>query len=513
MSVLKDQLDNKSDSGTDNSFVLVEIRRPNKEDNVNTENCLNTEDYHNTDDYPHNSKCDVNSESTTGVKIVVAKAGEITAVTEPTDQQRKITISVESSSTAPKINNLQCLMHLLKGNIGTGILALPQAVKHAGIWTGFVGILCIGAISIHCMHILVDCSHKLCKRTGTVSLDYAEVMATSLRTGPSRLQSYSRAMRLFVNGLLVFTQFGFCCVYIVFISKNIYEVSVYATTDGPSLLEYQAIIAAGLIPYVCVRNLKRLAPFSAFANLLTLTGLLIIIQYIVQGLPDVSKRADFTSIEEIPLYFGTVIFAVEGIALVLPLENNMRHPEDFGGWVGVLNLGMICTVCLYSGMGFYGYLKFGDDVAASVTLSLPNDQWLYLSVRLMYALAIFISYNIQFYIPIIIVWPVLQQYMRTTFLKRYGEYLFRIIMVLVTFGLAAAIPHLDLLISFIGAFAGSSLCLLLPSILEVVTLAGQGDKLPWYIFVKDVLIFCFGLFGCVIGSYTSLRSIVDAFNE
>ncbi|CAG5130942.1 unnamed protein product [Candidula unifasciata] len=494
MSATKNTTINKSDSLSESSFIL-------KVKNLKT------------GDVASNFKCGIHkSESSASVRVLVTDADGVSNISEPTDAQQKIIIS-NSSEKVTKINNTQTLMHLLKGNIGIGILALPQAVKHAGIWTGLVGILCIGAISIHCMHILVYCSHKLCKRTSTVSLDYAEVLATALKTGPSRLRNFSGAMRVFVNSLLVFTQFGFCCVYIVFIARNIHEVSSHFLTDGPTVVEYQTLVTAALLPYVCVRNLKMLAPFSAFANILTLTGLLIIIQYIVQGLPDMSERPNFTSIDEIPLYFGAVIFAVEGISLVLPLENNMRHPEDFGGWTGVLNVGMICTVCLYSAVGFYGYLKFGDAVDPSVTLSLPDDEWLYLSVRLMYAAAIFISYNIQFYIPIIIVWPRIQHCMRTPFLKTYGEYFFRIIMVLVTFGLGVAIPHLDLLISFIGAFAGSSLTLLLPAILELLTLAGDEEGLPKYILVKNVLIFLFGLFGCAIGSYTSIRDIVTAFSS
>ena len=51
----------------------------------------------------------------------------------------------------------------------------------------------------------------------------------------------------------------------------------------------------------------------------------------------------------------------------------MRHPEDLGGKAGILNLGMTFVVCLYTAMGFYGYLKFGDDSLGSITLNLPQN--------------------------------------------------------------------------------------------------------------------------------------------
>lgn len=59
---------------------------------------------------------------------------------------------------------------------------------------------------------------------------------------------------------------------------------------------------------------------------------------------------------------------------VLPLENNMKTPQDFGGWNGVLNTGMVIVTCLYTAVGFFGYLKYGENVKGSITLNLdPND--------------------------------------------------------------------------------------------------------------------------------------------
>lgn len=51
--------------------------------------------------------------------------------------------------------NLDTMIHLLKGNIGTGILAMPDAFKNAGLVIGTVGTLFMGIICTHCMHMLV----------------------------------------------------------------------------------------------------------------------------------------------------------------------------------------------------------------------------------------------------------------------------------------------------------------------------------------------------------------------
>ena len=57
---------------------------------------------------------------------------------------------------------------------------------------------------------------------------------------------------------------------------------------------------------------------------------------------------------------------------------------------------------------------------------------LYLSVRLIFGVAIFISYGIQFYVPIEILYPPIKKRITTPLLKKYGELILRTVMVMLT---------------------------------------------------------------------------------
>lgn len=80
-------------------------------------------------------------------------------------------------------------------------------------------------------------------------------------------------------------------------------------------------------------------------------------------------------LERFPLYFGTVLFALEAVGVVIALENNMERPKAFGGAFGVLNIGMTIVTVLYGFVGFFGYLKYGDKSKDSITLALPEEEW------------------------------------------------------------------------------------------------------------------------------------------
>ena len=105
-----------------------------------------------------------------------------------------------------------------------------------------------------------------------------------------------------------------------------------------------------------------------------ITGIMLTLYYSTLDLPAISERNYVSSLEKLPLFFGTAIYIFEGISLVLPLKNAMEKPENFSRKLGVLNVGMFILATLFVCLGVAGYWKFGENVLSSLTLNLPNDQ-------------------------------------------------------------------------------------------------------------------------------------------
>ena len=116
---------------------------------------------------------------------------------------------------------------MIKSSLGTGILAMPSAIKNGGLIVGGVGTILIGILCTHCVHILVRSSHILCRRTKTPSMSYAETAAAAFRSGPLRLRKYANFARKFVNCALCATHVGGSCVYIVFIATGLKQVGLF----------------------------------------------------------------------------------------------------------------------------------------------------------------------------------------------------------------------------------------------------------------------------------------------
>lgn len=420
--------------------------------------------------------------------------------------KRELTVSTTNNET---------LVHILKGMIGSGILAMPQAFMNSGLWTGVILTPLLGIVCIHSMFLLVRTSKELCKRARVPALSYEESAVAAFEYGPKSLRKYAKAVGYLITSFLLITQTGFCCVYFVFIPQNLKQAIDCMTPDGTGIsqLGFMAITIIPVLLVCFIPNLKLLAPVSLVASVIQSVSLVLILYYAVRDLPAVSEQVPaFNSWSTIPLYLSTAVYAFEGIGLILPLENKMKTPQSIGGLNGVLNTGMSITLCLYITMGFFGYLQYGNDIQGSITLNLPPREGLAQAVKILMALAIFFTYPLMMYVTFEIGIPVVTRIVEGKMKKLIVEYVFRTALVLLTFALAAAIPNIGLFISLIGAVSSSALAVIFPPIMEAITFWPEKGKYNYRI-IKAVLMVVFGLLTFVTGTITSVQEIVRFFSS
>ncbi|KAK4873509.1 hypothetical protein RN001_015538 [Aquatica leii] len=407
-------------------------------------------------------------------------------------------------------NYMETLMHLFKGNVGSGVFAMGDAFKNSGIAVGPILVPVLGLICVHSQHLLLNASHYLQRNLNLEkNPGFSTTVELCFATGPARLQKLAPAMRIIVNLFLCLTQFGFCCVYFVFISTNVKQIMDYYGFVY-SIHLHMAVILVPILGSCLVRNLKYLAPLSTIANVLMLTGIVITLYY--AGQKPFSEVELFSSPRQLPLFFGTALFAFEGIGLVLPLQNEMKNSKNFDKPLGVLNVGMTFVTFLYLIVGILSYLKYGDGITGSVTLNLPEDEILAQTVKVMISLGILFTFALQFYIPIDIMFPSVRKYFGPLSRPILVELIFRTAFVLVTFTLAEIIPFLDLFITLVGAFSSTAIALIFPPILELVNASASSEMTAWIV-IKNAFILIVGCLGCVTGSFESIKLIVKAFAD
>ncbi|CAF4445300.1 unnamed protein product, partial [Rotaria magnacalcarata] len=318
--------------------------------------------------------------------LVSSKASHI----DENEAIASLIVSLAGDLTEHRTTNTETLMHLLKSNVGAGILALPYALSKGGLVFGSIAFWIMGVMTLYCMHQLLRCHEHYRSHTSRSKCDFGDIMRYTLVTCRWRF-----AQR-------------------------------YAKLGNPVIQVYQLIMLVRIIGFSMIRSLKVLAPFSLAANVIT----------------------------------------IGGIALVLPVRQKMREPEAYGGCNGVLNTGIyLVTILYFFVVFFFGYIRCDSDARGSISLNLPVDNKLYQFTNIMYAVAIFLTYNLQFYVPFTLLWP-------------------RICLTI-----AALIPNLGLVISLgivflslftqrkinnftfksVGAVASTALSVIFPPICETIT--------------------------------------------
>ncbi|OWR43751.1 proton-coupled amino acid transporter-like protein CG1139 [Danaus plexippus] len=398
------------------------------------------------------------------------------------------------------------MTHLLKGSIGAGILAMADAVARVGIVFSIFGILMIGSFATYCIQLLIATQYKLCKRFKRGYLAYPKSMLFAIQEGPPCLRWSARSLYYFVDSVLILWQLGICCIYCVFVAENIKQVCDFHG-QVMSLRTHLFFLLLPLTLMGLVKNLKLLTPFSSISNIVTIFGFVLVFFYLIED--DVTiedEKLQLKGLEEIPFFIGTTLFALEAVGVVLALEYNMEQPKRFVGLFGLFNIGMVIIMSLYLLMGIFGYLKYGDEIKASITLNLPQNQKKAQAAKVIFAMAIFLTFPLQNFVAYSIIYRKIHKKVSGTKLLIL-DYLLRVALVVLPWLAAVAVPKLGPFIALFGAFCLSLLSMVFPGIMDACVWYTDSYGLCRYRLIRDIFIVLIGLAFLISGCYTSLLEI------
>lgn len=402
------------------------------------------------------------------------------------------------------------LMHLLKSSLGTGILAMPNAIKNSGLLFGSVMTIIVGILCTYCVWILVATSHKICRVSKTPVLGFAETAEKVFELGPMWARKYSRAAKNFVDYALMATYFSAGCVYIVFIGSTFH--SIFSTIYGweTNVRVYILIIMIPILFMGQIRSLKFLVPFSGAANVFILVVFGIVLFYIFKEPIVFTDKPLVASWTQWPVFFSTVIFAMEGIGSVMPLENSMEKPQEFLGRPSVLLIAMVAVTILYTVIGVLGYARFGAEIKGSITLNLEATEWYAILGQVLIGLAILFTFGLQFFIPMdILVRKLEERLAKNRNMKEIG---LRTIIMVIMGATAIAVPDLEPFIALVGAVFFGSLGLFVPAFIEIIflqTYEGFGP-LKWKLW-KNIGLMLFAIIAMFAGAYVSIEDIIHSY--
>uniref|UniRef100_A0A8R1EJ50 Phosphoglucomutase-2 n=1 Tax=Caenorhabditis japonica TaxID=281687 RepID=A0A8R1EJ50_CAEJA len=153
------------------------------------------------------------------------------AENNPPAVERRSTLSEDSSlfqdrlPTENSITPEQAFIHMVKAMLGTGLLSLPLAFKHSGLFLGLILTIVICLICLYCMRQVVFAAHFVCNRNGRDLIDYANIMRGAVEMGPPWIKRRGYFFKQLVNVNMFISQLGFCCVYFVFMADNLEDAS------------------------------------------------------------------------------------------------------------------------------------------------------------------------------------------------------------------------------------------------------------------------------------------------
>lgn len=231
----------------------------------------------------------------------------------PAQRRRPTTMSRRDSERrrGAKASVTKTAFLLFKAFISSGILFLPRAFSNGGLGFSIITLYSMGAISLYCFLLLLDCKK-------TLSGSYGDIGGAL----------YGEWMRQLVLFSIAISQLGFTCGGTIFIVENVIQ-AVRSLSHNVVVLpagRLLCVVALLLMPLVLIRNIAKLSSTALFADALIVMGLLLLLGYDIFHIFFQTPASFDTPVVgpgiqwwlnpvSYPVFMGTAVYAFEGIGM------------------------------------------------------------------------------------------------------------------------------------------------------------------------------------------------------
>ena len=163
-------------------------------------------------------------------------------------------------------------------------------------------------------------------------------------------------------------------------------------------------VSQQLVVLVCVpplvglsllKHMRELAYAALLADFMCILGLLVVLNidltYMEYDHDDIEVIG---VVSAIPFFFGVASYCFEGVGMVLSLENSMRNKRNF---TPILVSTVVIISSLYATFGICGYLAFGNETNAVITLNFDGGGGLAILVKVALCLGLFFTYPVMLF--------------------------------------------------------------------------------------------------------------------
>ncbi|KAL4197746.1 hypothetical protein AMTRI_Chr04g189830 [Amborella trichopoda] len=390
-------------------------------------------------------------------------------------------------SQATGISSARAYLNLLNALSGIGVLSTPYALSEGG-WVCLMLLFVMASVSCYTMFLL-----KRCMDTNPRIHSYSDFGKFAF----GRRGWMTTSVVLYLGCYLLATEF------MILEGDNLAKLFPGFEISKPMLEGRKAFVivsAIAILPTVWLRGLGPLA-YIAVAGVLTPILLLSAILWLAffdgivfhQG----RKFANLKGMPTAASIYATCFSAHATFPLVYSTMKDRKKSSS------MLVISSATVAVIYGAMALSGYLMFGDQVKAQITLNLPPK-------NISSAIAIYASIATPFAKYALVVTPIVIAIEEATPLCKHRpmSLLIRTLLVVSTVIVALTFPFFGYLLALIGSSISCTVSLLLPCLFYLKITNGLKGFRAEVVLISGIL--GMGLCIAVSGTYISMKRIVQS---